>query len=373
MEQLIFNSQKYYQQFKEYLLEKNYQNILLVCGKSFSKLEIASLFNELSSKYNINIHKFDNIKPNPLYEGILEGLEVFRKYDCDCIITVGGGSPMDTAKCIKMFARMNDDKEYLKQEIIPNDIPFIAVPTTAGTGSEATRYAIIYYNGEKTTVTHESCIPSVVLFDPSVLKTLSLYQKKATMMDALNHAIESYWAVKANDESKQYADKAIRLIVENIDSYLLNDEEACSKMLEAAYLAGKAINITQTTAGHAMCYKITTLYGLAHGHSVSLVMSALFPYVLEHLDDYNDPRGKQYLIDTLKQLAEALGYENINDACSYYLSLLEQLQMGKPQIEEDDLDIMVNAVNPDRLNNNPVKLNKDNIKYLYKNIFNIEN
>ena len=84
---------------------------------------------------------------------------------------------MDSAKCIKLFANMNDDTLYLKQEIVPNDIPFIAIPTTAGTGSEATKCAIIYYQGEKLTVTDDSSIPSFTLFDPSALKTLRLYQK----------------------------------------------------------------------------------------------------------------------------------------------------------------------------------------------------
>lgn len=96
---------------------------------------------------------------------------------CDLIIAVGGGSAMDVAKCIKLYAYMDPGINYLEQKIVPNDIPLLAVPTTAGTGSEATRYAVVYYKGEKQSVCDESCIPSAVLMDASVLKTRPLSEK----------------------------------------------------------------------------------------------------------------------------------------------------------------------------------------------------
>ena len=147
------------------------------------------------------------------------------------------------------------------------------MPTTAGTGSEATRYAVIYFDGEKQSISDYSCIPSAVLMDASVLKTLPIYQKKSTMMDAFCHAIESYWSVNSSEESRQYSRRAIQLIMENKDLYIGNDETGNTQMLKAAHLAGKAINLTQTTAGHAMCYKLTSLYGIAHGHAAALCVS----------------------------------------------------------------------------------------------------
>ena len=215
--QVILSKENNYQELKDYIVSKNINNILLVCGKSISKLKINDFFNDLI-KDNINVYRFDDIQPNPLYESIEKGIEVYKKNNCDAIITVGGGSIMDIAKCIKLFMYMDNSISYLEQEIIENDIPFIAVPTTAGTGSEATKYAIIYYNKEKVTVTHESSIPEAVLFDSSVLDTLPLYQKKATMLDALCHAIESMWAVKANEESQKYAYEAIRLVIDNLEA-----------------------------------------------------------------------------------------------------------------------------------------------------------
>ena len=87
---------------------------------------------------------------------------------------------------------MDSSRNYLEQPIVPNDVKLLAIPTTAGTGSEATRYAVIYYNGVKQSVADESCIPSAVLMDSSVLKTLPLYQKKSTMLDALCHALAAF-------------------------------------------------------------------------------------------------------------------------------------------------------------------------------------
>lgn len=140
----------------------------------------------------------------------------------------------------------------MKAEIIPNAIPFIAMPTTAGTGSEAIRYAVIYYEDAKQSITSESFIPETVLMDSNALKTRALYQKKATIMDALCHAIESFWSVNSIEESKGCSRTAIEGVLEHMDGYLANTEEGNAGMLRAAHAAGKAINITQTTVGHAM-------------------------------------------------------------------------------------------------------------------------
>ena len=98
---------------------------------------------------------------------------------------------MDVAKCIKVFYNMDEQRNYLEQEIVPNDVRLLAAPTTAGTGSEATRDAVLYFEGKKQSVSHESCIPSAVLMDPSLLQTLPEYHRKSSMLDAT----ESFWSV----------------------------------------------------------------------------------------------------------------------------------------------------------------------------------
>ena len=260
---------------------------------------------------------------------------------------------------------MDPSVNYLKQEIVPCDIPFLAVPTTAGTGSEATRYAVIYYNGAKQSVTSDSIIPKTVLMDSALLKTLPLYQRKCTMFDALCHAVESLWSVNSTDESRAYASEAIHLILDNMDGYLENEDASNLEMQVAAFKAGKAINITQTTAGHAMCYKLTTLYGLAHGHAAMLCVKTLLPWMLENTERCIDPRGREYLESVFKYIAETFGYAEPKQVADYLEDLYTRLKMSTPSANEAEFALLTSSVNVDRLKNHPIKLDKESIDLLY--------
>jgi len=144
---------------------------------------------------------FHDCEPNPKYDSVLKGLKLFEDNHCDMLISVGGGSPMDVAKSIKAFVGMDQQTPCVNQAIVPNAIPHLAIPTTAGTGSEATHFAVIYYEGKKYSVSDMSLTPDYVVLDAELLSGLPLYQRKATMLDALCHAIESYWSVKATKTS----------------------------------------------------------------------------------------------------------------------------------------------------------------------------
>ena len=265
---------------------------------------------------------------------------------------------------MKLYA----NKEYIEQEIVPNDIPLIAVPTTAGTGSEATRYAVIYYQGNKQSVTHESCIPSTVIFDASALDTLPDYQRKSTMLDALCHAFESFWSVNSTDESKVYSKEALKLILENMDGYLANDKTANRNMRKAANIAGKAINITQTTAGHAMCYKLTSLFGIAHGQAVAMCVRKLLPYMVSHTGKCIDGRGEDYLNRTFMEIAEAMGCDSIESMCERFDSIYQSLAFSKVRYIEEDITTLTHSVNPVCLKNHPIALDLETIESLYRQI-----
>jgi len=329
---------------------------------------IKNYFSYFSSKINAELYRFSDFKPNPTYESVEKGVRFFVDMKCDSIIAVGGGSAIDTAKCIKLYSNMDHSKNYLQQDIFPNNVLFIAVPTTAGTGSEATKYAVIYYNGEKQSVTHESCIPSAVLIDTTALKTLPLYQKKSTMLDALCHAIESYWSVNSDDESKNYSKEAIQIILANKELYLANNEKGNCEMLKAANIAGKAINITQTTAGHAMCYKLTSLYGISHGHAAALCVSKLFPFMIAHSDKCIDKRGKQYFENICSEIADSMSCSNAEEAARIFQNLIDSLNLDIPTANENDIEALKNSVNPIRLKNNPIALNINDIDMLYRQI-----
>lgn len=367
--QKIITAKDNYRQLDEYLIENKIKSLFLVCDDSLSFLEVGKYFDLLEKRLPIKIVKFSNFKPNPIYESVEEGVRLFQQEECDSIIAVGGGSAIDVAKCVKLYLNLSPKVLFIEQPPIPNHVKLLAMPTTAGTGSEATRYAVVYYKGEKQSISDNSCIPSTVLMDSSTLKTLPLYQKKATMMDALCHAIESFWSVNSTDISKTYSKEAIRLVLENKNSYIINEDTGNANMLEAAYLAGKAINITQTTAGHAMSYKLTSLYNIAHGHAVALCVNAIWPYMVEHIENCIDDRGTEYLKTVFDEIAVAMGSKTIKEAILKYQNILNEFELAVPDIQsEQDYKVLTTSVNPVRMKNNPVALDAEAINELYHQV-----
>ena len=367
--QVVIPADSGYRGLRDYLRCLGVRKTLVVCGKSCSKIPVGQNIERIFAESDAQVTFFSDFSPNPDYSSVIKGVDAYKTNGCDSIMAIGGGSAMDVAKCIKLYATMPDGCDYIHERIVPNDIPFVAIPTTAGTGSEATRFAVIYYNGEKMSVTDYSCIPSAVLFDPTVLVSLPEYQRKSTMMDAFCHAVESFWSVNSTEESRAFSKKAVQMILENNDSYLGNSAEGNRKMLEAANIAGKAINISQTTAGHAMCYKLTGLYGLAHGHAAALCVNALWPYMIAHADFCVDSRGKEHLHAVFNDLAAAMGVESPEAAAAKFNGFLEGLQLGRPKARSiEDYNVLKKSVNPVRLKNNPVKLEESAIECLYRQI-----
>lgn len=187
------------------------KKFMLVCDGAFDFLPIKDYFAGIFMPHI----KFSDFSVNPLYEDVVKGVELLRSSDCDAIVAVGGGSSIDVAKCIKLFAKMTPGENYLKQTFFDSEIPLIALPTTAGTGSESTRYAVIYYGEQKQSVTHDSIVPNYAILDSAVLKTLPLYQRKCTLLDALCQGIESWWSVNSTEESFGYSEMAVKTIIKN--------------------------------------------------------------------------------------------------------------------------------------------------------------
>lgn len=341
--------------------------ILLVTDSSFPFLSIKKDIENIAIPYV----KFDQFTPNPLYEDVCKGVDLFNSEQCDVILAVGGGSSIDVAKCIKLYSKMSKDTLYLNQPYEDTGINLIAIPTTAGTGSESTRYAVIYYDGKKQSVTHESIIPDVAILEPKVLKTLPLYQKKCTMLDALCQGIESWWSVNSTDESKKLSKQAVDTIMKWWHEYIFeNSDEAAEYIMYASNLAGQAICITQTTAPHAFSYKITSMYKLPHGHAVAVCLPQIWKYMIEHFNHCIDSRGHNYLEKTFNEISTAMGCSTPMEAISIFEYMMKEMELYNPVAKKkiEELKVLSTSVNPIRLKNNPVELNTDAIVFLYNSI-----
>lgn len=338
----------------------------LCCGSSFRNTDA---FRFLNKKYDLTV--WDKIRPNPRFEDMVSAAELFRRNNCDFLIGAGGGSPLDSAKMIKLLVT-NDTKTALTEPMQANDIEFLAIPTTAGTGSEATRYSIFYvHENEKYSITHEDFLPDFVILDEGFLKTVPLYQRRCTCMDALCHAIESYWNVKSNKESREYAEKAIRLFVQNKAGYIANETKANRGMLMASYYAGKAINITSTTSAHAMCYNITINCGTAHGHSVAVNLAEIWDYMNSHNEKVNDARGRDFVLQTFDEVGVLLGGRNSADGARIFRELVEEFELYTPKADKEMVLSFAENVNADRLLNNPTMLLSADVTEIYKRVFKI--
>lgn len=346
------------------IIEKN-KNILVVCDSFL----LNSFIFEILKKMNINIFTFTEFKPNPKYEEVLEGIKVFKENNCDLIIGIGGGSAIDVAKTIKAFVTLDNDNNYLKQQIKENNIPLVAIPTTAGTGSESTHFAVIYFDGKKYSIDDNSILPKYVLLEPKFLESLPLYQKKSTLLDALCQGIESYWSVNSTDESKNYARRAIKIILDNYIKYINENKEVYPKIMEASNYSGRAINISKTTAAHAMSYKITSLYGISHGHAVATCLPHIWEYMINNMDKVMDSRGTKYLDEIFSDLDFIFGCENHKDTLIKLNKILEDINLQHTNIvDEKDISELVSSVNENRLKNNPVFLDTKAIEKIYKKL-----
>ena len=357
------------------LKEVGCEKLFLVVDSSYPFLNIKDAIETLPVKERV---MFSDFTPNPLYEQVCNGIELLKSFNCDTILAVGGGSAIDVAKCIKLAVLAKEGNAAIIPPLVSTRVacdsaklPFIAIPTTAGTGSESTHNAVMYYEGAKQTVTNDGVLPDYAILEPSVLKTLPLYQKKCTMMDALCQGIESWWSVNSTEESYEYSRKTIELIIANWRKYIFeNDDEAASKIMLGANYGGRAINITATTAAHAMSYKITSLYNYPHGHAVAVCLPEIWEYMIGHMDKCIDKRGSDYLNDIFNDIAHAIGMETPSEAISLFREIMKDMEMASPTSEisqrTSDLDVLSSSVNPVRLKNNPVKLDLDAIRELYK-------
>ena len=337
---------------KDLMDKLHIQKPLLVCGN-----HLAKVFDEKALPVEKCVH-FNGYKPNPDYEDCRAGVKMYIENGCDGMISLGGGSAMDTAKCIKAMM-IGESDEKIMNSILPENagIPHIAIPGTAGTGAEATQFAVVYVNNQKLSISHPSILPEGIVLDPSLLATLPEYHKKACALDALCQGIESYWARSATEDSRVHAYLSILGVLDHIRGYLAGDEKAAEGMLEASYRSGRAIQTSRTTAAHAMSYQLTKKLGYAHGHACMLTLPALWDKLIEQED------ALAIMMDLAQKMR--LGSEYMGSRL--LAGLLIDLDMEPREMPDEELlQQLTDSVDVERLGNHPMALTTEEIKGIYR-------
>ena len=336
--------------------------IFLVTGKkSYSFCGAEKSFEETLKRYGV--FRFHDFEENPKIEDVERGMNLFREFNPDLVMGIGGGSVLDMAKLLNILSpQPNSPKEYIlkNKEIDIKGKPLVLIPTTSGTGSEATHFAVVYIDKEKHSLAHELMLPNYSIVDSQFTHNLPRKITASTGMDALSQSIESYWAVDSTEESMEYSRQAIKLIMGNLEIAANNpSDESRLAMAKAAHLAGKAINITKTTAPHALSYAFTSYFGVPHGHAVGLTLGEILVYnALVTEKDVADKRGVGYVQKVMYQLNGFLGTSNTDSSREKIKNLMNSIgletNLSNLGIKnENDIDLITNSVNAERLNNNP--------------------
>jgi len=336
-------------------------DIFLICGKhSFEASGAAAKLTELLA--GKNVRRFSDFSANPKYEDAINGTRMFKESSSAVILAVGGGSSMDIAKLIKAFSTSSLDQDNLlantAQFTDPN-IPLIAIPTTAGTGSEATHFAVVYKNKVKHSVAHPWLLPDYVVLDPTLSSSMTPHLTACSGMDALSQAIEAHWNINSTEESRRYSMDAIAGAWETLSTSVHHPTaESREAMMRASFLAGKAINITKTTAPHALSYILSANFGISHGHAVSFFLPAFLKFNATISDsDCLDPRGPCFVKERLIEIAQGLGEKDAFAASNALTTYIENLglssRLGPAGLDETVVPLVVEGVNIERLKNNP--------------------
>lgn len=324
--------------------EKGIGKVMIVTDKGLMSLNLLDgLFEELD-KAGISYVVYDGVQPNPSIENIEEAREMFVSNGCEAMIAFGGGSPMDCAKAA--CARVVRPNKTIPQmrgvlKVMRKLPPFFAVPTTAGTGSETTVAAVV-----SNTQTHEKyaindpCLrPKFAVLDPELTTGLPKKITSTTGLDALTHAVEAYIGKSNTRETEDYAEKATKLIFENLETCYNDGQniEARGQMLLASFYAGMAFTRAYVGYVHAIAHNLGGMYGIPHG----LANSVILPVVLEEYGSKIYPR--------LAKLAEIVGIngQTEEELAKGFIAEIKAMneRMAIPtvfeQIKEEDIPTIV--------------------------------
>lgn len=354
----------------------NAEKTLLVTGKgSYTACGAAEVIDPVFAPGSVI--RFSDFDVNPKIEDAERGTQIARDAGVDLIVAVGGGSPMDMAKLIKAFyADPTQAHALARGEVQMADpgLPLIAVPTTAGSGSEATHFAVVYIGKDKYSLASPYLLPEEIILDGRLLASSTPYQRACNGLDALAQAIESVWAAGSTEESREYSWEAIEKLMRHLPAVVDDhaDEAAFQDMMVSSNLAGRAINISKTTAAHAWAYGLTSHHDVPHGHAVWLTLPEIVGIHAEASDaQITDPRGPAHLRAIMDRLLPMLNADTPGQATQVLRDFMVRIG-AEPDMEKLGADtpeqrrFLSQQVNMQRMSNNPVGLGEPAMSRIFR-------
>ncbi|WP_448375048.1 iron-containing alcohol dehydrogenase [Fervidobacterium sp.] len=308
-------------------------NVLVICDPYVSS---SDYFKSAMSRYE-SVFVFDKILPNPPCEIVDEIIDIVNEYtkkesEFDGVIGIGGGSTLDTAKAVSALI-LNGGRlsEYLEgKKRFEKRLPLMLIPTTSGTGSEVTNVGVYTLNGIKKPMTSPMFWADFALVDPVLTYSMPRRVAATTGLDALTHAIESYWASSTQPYTEGLALRATKMIFDSFKASINGEEWARDEMAIAATIAGIAFSQTRTTAAHAISFPITSFYNVEHGLACALTLPSLIRWTYKHISE---------------KINELVRYLNFNDANELALRIEEfieyvgfSLRLRDYGVMEDELE-----------------------------------
>ncbi len=317
---------------------------------------------------------FTDFAPNPDEASVERALTAARQSDSESVLAVGGGTSIDIAKLVSCCLTSDLARVISSPERITRDLPLIAIPTTAGTGSEATHFAVLYINGVKHSIAHERLLPDACIIDVQLLESVPRSVAAHTGLDAFCQAIESIWSVNSTNESRLCGLEALGLSSLNLESVVNRPNHSSrAAMARAAHLSGKAINISKTTAAHAISYTLTSKFGIPHGLAVALTIGSCLVWNSKITEqDCVDDRGVAHVRNCVDAVVKSLSCDSAEQARDRIADLIGEVgchtRLSDFGLTDGEIVTVAGAVNTERLGNNPRRLNTSDIESLLRNL-----
>jgi len=322
---------------------RGFKSVLVVSDASLVKFGVTEKVTSLMDEAHVDYTVFSDIKPNPTIENVLAGVKACKEAKADCIVAIGGGSSMDTAKAIGIIITNPEFSDVRSLEgVAPTKhpcLPIIAVATTAGTAAEVTiNYVITDVEKKRKFVCVDAHdMPIVAVVDPDMMASMPKSLKAFTGMDALTHAIEGYITRAAWEMSDMFHIKAIELIANNLAKSVEGDDKGSENMALAQYIAGMGFSNVGLGIDHAMAHTLSAYYDVPHGKACAM----LLPIAMEF---NKDATGEKY-----REIAKVFGVKNVESMsqAEYRDAAIEavkalSVKVGIPtvcqEIKEEDLD-----------------------------------